>query len=103
MKNYLISASKDSTIKIRDIRDGKLLNVFDAHKGGVNSLAFDEDDLVLISAGEDKTLKAWDLKEFSLIKTMDRHSGGVIDVIITDDYLVSIAKDKTIKVWKYYE
>ncbi|MCW8839226.1 MAG: WD40 repeat domain-containing protein, partial [Thiovulaceae bacterium] len=102
-ENLLISASLDKTIKVRDIRDGKLISILYGHKSGVTSLAFDEDDMTLISTSEDKTLKAWSLKDFSLIATMDRHKSGVIDVIITDDYLVSIAKDKTIKVWKYYE
>jgi len=102
-ENMLISASMDSTIKVRDIRDGKLLAILDDHKAGITSLALDEDEKVLISTSEDKTLKAWSLKDFSLIKTMDRHKGKVVDVLITDDYLVSVAKDKTIKVWKYYE
>ena len=102
-ENMLVSASMDNTIKVRDIRDGKLIAVLDSHKSAVTSLALDEDDLTLISTSEDKTLKAWSLKDFSLISTMDKHKAGVVDVIITDDYLVSIAKDKTIKVWKYYE
>lgn len=101
--NMLISASLDGTIKVRDIRDGSLLAVLSSHKAGVTSLALDEDGMTLISTSEDKTLKAWSLRDFSLIATMDKHKGGVVDILITDDYLVSIAKDKTIKVWKYYE
>jgi len=34
---------------------------------------------------------------------MNKHNGAVIDVMITDDYIISISKDKTLKVWKYYE
>ena len=102
-ENFLISASMDHTIKVRDIRDGKLIAVLVGHLAGVTSLALDEDDWVLLSSSDDKTLKAWSLKDFSLISSMDRHKKGVVDMIITDDYIVSIAKDKTIKVWKYYE
>ncbi len=53
-------ANDDGVISINDIRSGKGLLTFQAHKGHIYSLAFSPDGKTLVSSGEDCDIKAWD-------------------------------------------
>ena len=100
-QNYIVSGSSDAIVKVRNIKDGKLLGMLIGHSDAITDIDVNEEHIVTSSL--DGTIKVWNLKDFSLVKTLKGHKDGVIAVMFTEDYIVSLSKDKSIKVWKYYE
>lgn len=58
---YIISGSKDATIKIWERTTGNLLRSLRNHKKYVNSVVVSPDGNNIISGSNDKTVKVWDL------------------------------------------
>lgn len=56
----MISASKDSSVKVWDLRNGRALYRLEAHQGSVNSCSFSYNGDTFISGGTDKTLIGWE-------------------------------------------
>jgi WD40 repeat protein len=73
----LISASRDSTIKIWDINSGLCLNTLKKHKSWVYDVAIDDYGERIISAGRDNTLRIWDINSGDCLHTLIGHSKGV--------------------------
>jgi WD40 repeat protein len=88
-KQYLFTASVDSTIRKWDLSSGKELFVFKSHTRGVDDIAIDEDGKYLYSASSDTTIKKWDLETGDLIDTLNGHLTSVYKIIISDGCLYS--------------
>jgi len=147
---YIVSASADKTIKIWNLKTGKLIKTLKGHIGSVNSIAISSDNKYIVSGSgarytfsnnNDPTIKIWNLKTGKLIKTLDaccltysvtisndnkyivasnnvdariwdlktgklikilnKYYGDINSVGISADnkYIVSGSNDKTIKIW----
>ena len=57
--NYLASCSKDSSIKIFDLREGRLLYTLHGHTGPINTVAFSQDGHFLSTGGADQLVMVW--------------------------------------------
>ena len=55
------TASADTTIKIWDAADGRLLQTLTGHTASVDSVQFSDDGTQLISGSADLTMRVWDL------------------------------------------
>jgi WD40 repeat protein len=56
---YLASSSKDATIKLWDLREGRLLYTLKGHAGATNGLCFSKDGHFLASGGADQLVMVW--------------------------------------------
>ena len=54
--HLLVSASHDSTVKLWDMRDSKVVNTFKDHQGPVNICRMSPDGSWVSSGGNDKTV-----------------------------------------------
>jgi WD40 repeat protein/tRNA A-37 threonylcarbamoyl transferase component Bud32 len=97
----LASGSVDKTIKLWDVKTGKLRYTLRGHSGSVRSVAFSPDGQTLASGSGDWTIKLWDVKTGKLRDTLSGHSGSVCSVAFSPDgqTLASGSYDKTIKLW----
>ncbi|NER34161.1 MAG: protein kinase [Oscillatoria sp. SIO1A7] len=97
----LISGSWDNTIKIWNLKTGKLQNTLTGHTTNVNSVAISPDGKTLVSGSWDNTIKTWNLETVTPQSTLAGHTGTVWSVAISPDgqTLVSGSWDKTIKIW----
>nr|CAH8830587.1 unnamed protein product [Trichobilharzia regenti] len=59
--NYLATGSADRTVRLFDVRSGKMTRVYTGHKGSVQSLAFSPCGRYLASGGWCGTTCLWDL------------------------------------------
>lgn len=103
----LVSGSYDHTVKLWNLKNGKLIRTLDGHKDGVNDVLISPDGKLFFSAGgasesnTNKVIKVWSMKTKKLLRTLKGHSLGVTSLAITSDgkTLISGSYDKTIKLW----
>ena len=107
----IITGSRDRTIKIWDMRTGKLRATLRGHAGSVLCLKFDKkpsgdsadsefESGFMVSGSSDRTVLVWDLNDLrksgkteggpELVKRVLRgHTGGVLDIRIDENWIVS--------------
>ena len=76
---YIISGSRDSTIKIWDIKTEKCLKTLEGHKYSVNSVAISPNGKYIVSGSSDSTIKIWNIKTGENIYTIDNTYNISID------------------------
>lgn len=99
---YLVSGSRDKTIKMWDISTGLCLFTLVGHDNWVRGLVFHPGGKFIISASDDKTLRVWDVKNRRNHKTLDAHQHFVtsLDMHRSAPYVISGSVDQTVKVWE---
>jgi len=70
-RKYLISSSKDKTIKIWDIANAKVSHTFSDHSWSVTDIDMDPFGLYLVSGSLDGTVHLYDLKERTKLSSYD--------------------------------
>ncbi|KAG0061833.1 hypothetical protein BGZ90_003360 [Linnemannia elongata] len=94
----VISGSRDTTIKIWDIRSGECVRTYSGHTASVLCLQYD--DTRIVSGSSDTSILVWDLETGQIIQRLDGHVDSVLSVRFEKDIVVSCSKDRTVKIWK---
>jgi len=98
--NLIASGSVDSTVKIWNKENGKIiLNI--KQPNGITSVDFSPDGDYLASASYDAKVRLWKLPEGLLVKEFIGHIGTVWSVNFSPDgkTIASSGEDATIKLW----
>jgi WD40 repeat protein len=117
----LASGSFDDTIKLWNVKTGKLLQTLEGNSHSVNSVAYSPDGQTLASGGSisyqelirlkyspdlasgsyDQSIKLWNVKTGNLLQTLEGHSSWVNSVAYSPDgqTVASGSRDSTIKLW----
>jgi platelet-activating factor acetylhydrolase IB subunit alpha len=61
VKEYLVSGSRDKTIKIWEVRNSRCVLTLEGHDNWVNDVAFHPTGRFLLSVSDDYSLRIWDL------------------------------------------
>jgi RNA polymerase sigma factor (sigma-70 family) len=86
----LMCGSRDGTIRLWDVADGKCLATLEGHAGATCALALLPDGQTLASAGMDMTVKLWDLTTFREKRTLRGHTRPVCSLaVLSGDVLAS--------------
>ncbi|KAH9032502.1 WD40-repeat-containing domain protein [Lactarius hengduanensis] len=64
-RNYLATGAEDRRIRIWDVANRFIQNVFDRHTEGVYSIDFSRDGRLIISSSGDRTTHIWDVQDGS--------------------------------------
>jgi WD40 repeat protein len=98
----LASGSEDNTIKIWQLKTGRLVRTLIGHTNWISSLAITPDGQMLVSASGDSTIKIWQLKTGQLVRTLSSHTNSVYTMAISSDgqTIASGSGDNTIKIWQ---
>lgn len=80
---YLVSCSKDRSIKLFSLSDLSCLltigpEVEGAHRGAINAVSLTDE--LIVSASGDKSIKAWDIKTGRLVASCEAHSRGISSI-----------------------
>lgn len=67
--------TRDSQVKIWDLREQKRLAIFPGHQGAVKTLCFSENGYYLASGADDGEVKIWDLRKLENVKTFAVDNG----------------------------
>jgi F-box and WD-40 domain protein 1/11 len=99
---YLVSGSRDRTLKVWDMKTKRCLRTLAKHRGSVLCLQFDsdpEEDLI-VSGSSDSDVIVWKFSTGQPIQTLKHaHRESVLNVRFDKRILVTCSKDKTIKVF----
>ena len=105
--NYLVSGSRDKTLRIWNLSTSRLMRQpLKGHVGSVLCLQFDsrpEEDLI-VSGSSDTNVILWQFSTGEMIKKIsEAHSESVLNLRFDHRYLVTCSKDKTIKIWNRHQ
>jgi F-box/WD-40 domain protein MET30 len=104
--NILCTGSYDSTIRIWDMEEGKVIRILDGHDEGVRCLQFN--DKQLVSGGLDGTVRIWDWTTGEPIREPLRAGlapapgttpKGVLGVHFDGPYLAAGSMDNNVYIW----
>jgi WD40 repeat protein len=97
----VVSASRDKTLRVWDMRSGELLAVLEGHDDEARDCAVMPDGRRVVSASSDRTLRIWDLETAQCITTLTGHQSRVLACSVTPDgrRIVSASSDRTLRVW----
>ncbi|KAL0946571.1 hypothetical protein HGRIS_012774 [Hohenbuehelia grisea] len=71
--SFVVTGSRDKTIKLWDAQSGQMLRNFAGHDNWIRALVFHPSGKYLLSASDDKTIRVWELSTGRCIKTIDAH------------------------------
>jgi WD40 repeat protein len=98
---FLFRSSKDNTIKLWDIDDGRELGTISGHMSGVNSVAFSPDGHLILSGSRDNTLRLWERGTYKQVQKFEGHTNSIVSVVFSPDghSAISGSADNTVKIW----
>lgn len=100
---YLVSGSRDKTVRIWDLETRRLVRPpLRAHSGSVLCLQFDADpeEDIIVSGSSDATVAIWKFSTGQVIQRLRKaHRESVLNVRFDKRVLVTCSKDKTIKIF----
>jgi WD40 repeat protein len=95
----LASGSYDHTIKVWDLRTGKVLHTLTGHASRVTCIAISPDSQILASGSYDQTARLWALDTGELLQTLPGRAGKLLDVTFNPNGQTLLSSDLTIKIW----
>jgi len=99
---YLVSGSRDRSLKIWDLETRRCLRTLAKHRGSVLCLQFDSDpeEDIVVSGSSDSDVIIWRFSTGTEIQTLRHaHRESVLNVKFDKRILVTCSKDKTIKIF----
>ncbi|KAF5337774.1 hypothetical protein D9758_016623 [Tetrapyrgos nigripes] len=82
---YVISASRDKTIRIWNVQTGQQIKCLMGHKDTVRSVVYSPDGRYIISGSDDGTIRLWDAEVGKQIGNSFKHMDQVISVACSPD------------------
>ena len=100
---YLLSASRDRTIKLWDINTAYEIRTFHGHLHTVNSLDWSKDDKFMASGSADMTAKVWEVATGKVKWTSPKLSRYVCDVAMhpTQPWVAVASFENQLKIWDW--
>jgi WD40 repeat protein len=73
------------SVRLTDLRAGRVLHVMGGHEGEVYSVALSADGKLGVSASADKTVRLWDLAKGACVRVLEGHTEHVNAVALSPD------------------
>lgn len=103
--DYVLSGSRDRTIRVWDTATMQCLSVLQGHTGSV--LCLQQAQGLVVSGSSDGTARTWYASprtplgsDYTPGPVLRGHKAGVLDVAFDETYLVTASRDTTLCVWR---
>ena len=98
---YIITSSRDKTIRIWNFQNKRLETILKGHGGGISCIAITSDNNYLVSGSSDNKLIIWNLQTRTQESILGGHTHFIRSLDITRDdlYIISTSFDFTIRIW----
>lgn len=99
--NYIATSSIDSTGKIWEEREGKIVKLLYGHGDRVTSISFDHTGKKVVTTSDDCSAKIWDVEKAGCTKTLVDNNNSVHNAVFdkADRRLVTVSWDHTGTIW----
>jgi len=100
--NYVVSCSKDKTVKVWDAATGTCLRTLTGHTAIIKSLDISDDGNKIVSGGDDSTIKVWDLNNGTLLASFGiPEAGGIYSVDFSPNgrYVLAGTGNGDVQLW----
>lgn len=99
---FLMSGSRDKTIRVWDVSVGSCLFTLIGHDNWVRGVCWHPGGKYIISVSDDKTLRIWDIVNKRCYKTVDAHSHFCtsLDFHSKAPFVVTGSVDQSVKIWE---
>uniref|UniRef100_A0A0N5A7X1 WD_REPEATS_REGION domain-containing protein n=1 Tax=Syphacia muris TaxID=451379 RepID=A0A0N5A7X1_9BILA len=99
-KHFLLSGSRDQTVRIWKFNCASPLQTFVGHEMAIMGVAA-LDDITCVSGSRDTTLKTWDINSAKNTRTVERSRNVVTHLVFNKvrNILVQTSEDKQLKIW----
>jgi WD40 repeat protein len=100
-RSFIVSASRDKTLKVWDAITGAERLSLCGHSGYVHDCAVSPDGSFIVSASHDRTLKVWDAVTGVERLSFTGHTDCIGGCAVSPDgsFIVSASNDHTLKMW----
>lgn len=100
---YLLSASRDRTLKLWDINSEYEIRTFSGHQSTVNSVDFSIDDKYFASGSADNTAKIWSIERGKALWTSPKRDNYVTGVALhpTQNWVAVAGYNNFVKIWDW--
>lgn len=100
--SFLISGSRDKTIKVWDVNVGSCLFTLIGHDNWVRGVCWHPGGKYIISVSDDKTMRIWDVINKRCYKTVEAHSHfcTTLDFHSKAPFVVTGSVDQSVKIWE---
>jgi platelet-activating factor acetylhydrolase IB subunit alpha len=102
VRDYLVSGSRDRSVRLWKVSDGSCVTVFTAHENWVRSVLLHPSGRYVISCSDDKSIRIFDIQANRCLRSMDKahdHFITAIEMHHTLPILMSASVDRTLRCW----
>lgn len=99
-KGLVAFGTKQNTVSVRNLADGKEVKKLEGHAGAVNGVALTADGTQVVSGSADKTFRVWSLESGEVVRQLETPS-PINDLCLTPDgsHIITVHEDRLIRVW----
>jgi F-box and WD-40 domain protein CDC4 len=95
--NTAISGSRDTTLRIWDIRTGLCKNVLVGHQSSVRCLEIKGD--IVVSGSYDTFARVWSISEGRCLQTLQGHFSQIYAIAFDGKRVVTGSLDTNVRIW----
>lgn len=96
-ENTAISGSRDTTLRVWDIKTGLCRNVLVGHQSSVRCLEINGD--IVVSGSYDTFAKVWSISEGRCLQTLQGHYSQIYAIAFDGKRVVTGSLDTNVRIW----